>query len=98
MCHQSDPRPGVYFIIGNKNDLGLHRTTEHSDAERWAVSNRASYLEVSAPTGEGFGEMFATIGAGVLGVLYGKRFDENVDLGPDLVGQSVDRCALESVR
>jgi GTPase SAR1 family protein len=34
MSHQSDPRPRVYFVVGNKTDLGLHRTIEYSDAER----------------------------------------------------------------
>jgi GTPase SAR1 family protein len=84
MCHQSDPSPRVYFVVGNKTDLDPHRTVEREDAERWAVSNSASYFEVSALTGEGVGEMFASLGAGVLDVLYDKGFDEDVDLGFDI--------------
>jgi Ras-related protein Rab-5C len=83
MCHQSDPSPRVYFIVGNKIDLEHHRIVEHSDAERWAVQNSASYLEVSALTGEGVGEMFTSLGTCVLDVLYDKGFNEDVDLGLD---------------
>jgi small GTP-binding protein len=83
MCHQSDPSPRVYFIVGNKIDLGPHRKVDHTDAERWAASNNASYLEVSALTGECIAELFAAVGEGVLDVLYDKGLDENVELGLD---------------
>jgi small GTP-binding protein len=94
MCHQSDPSPRVYFIVGNKIDLRPHRKVEHCDAERWAVSNNAAYMEVSALTGEGIGELFTAVGAGVLDVLYDARFDENVELGLDPAnhGQNEAKC------
>jgi small GTP-binding protein len=81
MCHQSDPSPRVYFVVGNKIDLRPHRTIEHHDAERWAVSNNASYIEVSALTGENISELFASVGTGILDVLYDKGMDEDIDLG-----------------
>jgi small GTP-binding protein len=81
LCHQSEPSPRLYFIVGNKLDLDHTRKITHEDADRWAVANNAVYLEVSAVTGEGVRELFAAIGRGVLDVLYDKGLDEEVDLG-----------------
>jgi GTPase SAR1 family protein len=88
MCHQSDPSPKVYFVVGNKLDLASQRKVDHHEAERWATSNNASYLEVSALTGEGVVELFTMVGSEVLEVLYDKGLDENVDLGLGSIGHT----------
>jgi small GTP-binding protein len=89
ICHQSEPSPRVYFVVGNKTDLAAHRKVDHCEAERWSIANNAAYFEVSALTGDGVGELFVAVGTEVLDVLYDKGLDENVDLA--LGGDEKDR-------
>lgn len=71
LCNNATPPPEQIYLVGNKKDLENERQVTREMAESWAAEHNAvAYIEVSARTGDGFGDLFPYIGEQTLSTIY----------------------------
>ena len=88
--------PISFLLIGNKNDMELHREVDKDEASNFAEENKMLYLETSAKTGENVVKAFETIAMDIYKKVENGIIDITSDNSGVKLGTEINSIKLSS--